>query len=190
MSTETHRFTWESIEIELTYVPEAYGGAMPSPAFALRGKKTDRGVTNIRNTKSPHWRRWFGIKHRCVVPFTSFSEPHNQLGKPSEPVWFSLSEERPIAFFAGIWTEWTSVRKLKDGETTNHLFGFLTTEANADVGAIHPKAMPVVLTSMEEVDLWLRAGADEALSLQRPLADGLLRIVERGMPQDISGTSI
>ena len=31
---------------------------MPSPAFALKGKKTDKGVTNVRNTASPHWRRW------------------------------------------------------------------------------------------------------------------------------------
>ena len=28
---------------------------MPSPAFALKGKKTDPGVTNVRNTKSAHW---------------------------------------------------------------------------------------------------------------------------------------
>ena len=33
---------------------------MPSPVFALKGKKVDRGVTNVRNTKSPHWRRWLG----------------------------------------------------------------------------------------------------------------------------------
>jgi putative SOS response-associated peptidase YedK len=26
---------------------------MPSPAFALQGKKTDPGVTNVRNTASP-----------------------------------------------------------------------------------------------------------------------------------------
>jgi putative SOS response-associated peptidase YedK len=37
----------------------------------------------------------------------------------------------PLAFFAGICTEWTSVRKLKDGETTDQLFGFLTTDANS-----------------------------------------------------------
>ncbi len=157
---------------------------MPSPTFALKGKKTDRGVTNVRNTKSPHWRRWLGIKHRCVVPFTSFSEPHNQPGKPSEPVWFALSEDRPLAFFAGIWTEWTSVRKLKDGKTTDNLFGILTTEANADVGAIHPKAMPVVLTTMDEVNLWLRADVNEALALQKPLADGLLHVVARGDRDD------
>jgi putative SOS response-associated peptidase YedK len=27
---------------------------MPSLPFALKGKKVDRGVTNVRNTKSPH----------------------------------------------------------------------------------------------------------------------------------------
>jgi putative SOS response-associated peptidase YedK len=51
---------------------------MPSPAFALEGKKSDPGVTNIRNTKSPHWRRWLGVENRCVVPFTSFAEPEPQ----------------------------------------------------------------------------------------------------------------
>ena len=39
---------------------------MPSPKFALKNKKTDTGVTNIRNTKSPHWRRWLGVEHRCL----------------------------------------------------------------------------------------------------------------------------
>jgi hypothetical protein len=34
---------------------------MPSPAFALEGRKTDPGVTNVRNTASPHWRRWLGV---------------------------------------------------------------------------------------------------------------------------------
>src|ERR1700731_1748474 len=29
-------------------------------------------ITNIRNTKSPHWRAWLGVQHRCVVPWTSF----------------------------------------------------------------------------------------------------------------------
>ncbi len=31
-------------------------------------------VTNIRNVKSPHWRRWLGKGSRCVVPATSFCE--------------------------------------------------------------------------------------------------------------------
>ena len=41
---------------------------MPSPAFALKGKKTDPGVTNVRNTKSAHWRRWLDPDNRCLVP--------------------------------------------------------------------------------------------------------------------------
>jgi putative SOS response-associated peptidase YedK len=56
---------------------------MPSPQFALEGKKTDPGVTNIRNAKSPHWRRWLGAENRCVVPFTSFSEPDGVFGRPA-----------------------------------------------------------------------------------------------------------
>ena len=43
-----------------------------------------------------------------------------------------------------------SVRKVKDGETTNDLYAFLTTEPNTEVGAIHPKAMPVIGRSQED----------------------------------------
>ncbi len=31
-------------------------------------------VTNIRNTNSPHWRRWLKPESRCLVPVSSFSE--------------------------------------------------------------------------------------------------------------------
>ena len=81
-------------------------------------------------------------------------------------------------------TRWTSVRKVKEGETTNDLFAFLTTEPNAEVGAIHPKAMPVILTSEAEIEQWMNAPAVEALKLQRPLTDGALKIVARGSKTD------
>jgi putative SOS response-associated peptidase YedK len=157
---------------------------MPSPAFALKGRKTDPGVTNVRNTGSPHWRRWLGTESRCVVPFTSFSEHQAMPDGSRPPVWFALGEDRPLAAFAGIWTRWTSVRKVKEGEVTADLFAFLTTEANAEVGAVHPKAMPVILTTPEEVEQWLTAPAGEALELQRPLPDGSLIVVARGEKQD------
>jgi hypothetical protein len=37
-------------------------------------------------------------------------------------------DSRPIAVIAGIWMNWMCVRTVKEGETTNDLFGFLTTE--------------------------------------------------------------
>ena len=157
---------------------------MPSPAFALKGRKSDPGITNVRNAKSPHWRRWLTPEARCVVPFTSFSENETLADGSRPPVWFAFGEDRPLAFFAGIWTSWTSVRKVKEGETTNDLFAFLTTDANAEVGAIHPKAMPVILQSTDEIDQWLTAPIAEALALQRPLPDGTLKIVARGEKKD------
>jgi putative SOS response-associated peptidase YedK len=117
---------------------------MPSPVFSLKGKKTDPGVTNIRNVKSPHWRRWLGPESRCLVPFTSFSENELTPGGSKQPIWFAFDSDRPLAFFAGIWTRWTSIRKVRDGEVTADLFGFLTTEPNAEVAAVHPRAMPAI----------------------------------------------
>ena len=150
---------------------------MPSPAFVLKDKKTDKGVTNVRNTTSPHWRRWLGPAHRCVVPFTSFSEYKAVKGGRPELVWFAPTGAQKTLFFAGIWTNWTSVRKLKEGEVTADLFAFLTVEPNAVVAPIHPKAMPVILRSPEAVAHWLTAPTDEALRLQRTFPDDGLEVV-------------
>ncbi len=99
-------------------------------------------------------------------------------------VWFALDESRPLAFFAGIWTRWTSVRKVKESETTNDLFAFLKTEPNAIVAPIHAKAMPVTLTEPDEIETWLTAPPAEAMKLQRPLPNDALRIVARGDRRD------
>lgn len=144
---------------------------LPTPPKFLEGKKTDRGVTNVRNTASPHWRRWLGPAHRCLVPFTSFAEPDRLAGGNA---WFSLADDRP-AFFAGLQVpHWQSVRKVKDGPTTDDLFAFLTTDPNAEVAAAHPKAMPVILTDPADWKIWLDQPWPVAMALQRPLPDGAL----------------
>lgn len=51
----------------------------------------------------------------------------------------------------------TGVRKVKDGPGDVELYGFMTTKPNAVIAPIHEKAMPVILTTMEETETWLTA---------------------------------
>jgi putative SOS response-associated peptidase YedK len=114
------------------------------------------------------------------VPWTSFSEysktERDEKGRLALK-WFAINGERPLAWFAGIWTEWTSVRKLKEGTITTDVFAFLTTAPNAVVKPIHDKAMPVILRDDAEIEQWLTAPWAEAVELQRPLPDNELAVV-------------
>jgi putative SOS response-associated peptidase YedK len=157
--------------------------------------------TNIRNPASPHWRRWLKPENRCLVPANSFSEyndtpnpkslknsdgtPHPMAGK-KDVVWFALDESRPIFSFAGIWTAWNGARGTKANPIEgNHLiYAFLTCPPNAVVAPVHAKAMPVILRTPEEYDVWMRAPWDEAAMLQRPLPETALQVVGSGSEKE------
>ncbi len=188
---------------------------MPSPknllldaagkrADALRAKGTefdfaellrmepDKGVTNVRNTTSvktgrlnAHWAPWLGRGNRCLVPFTSFAEPDQDHARTRKNIWFALGPDRPLAMFAGVWTPHACVRAKSRGWEEIEAFGFLTADPAEPVRTYHRKAMPVILTTQAEWDLWLSGATwGEVAHLQRPLADGALTVVATGARQD------
>ena len=147
---------------------------LPGPMF---GDKPPMPVTNIRNVASPHWRAWLKPEYRCLVPVTSFCEPHTETKKWH---WFGRGGEvrRPFAF-AGVWRPWNGARGTKSNpvEGDHLLYSFLTTEPNEIVRPIHQKAMPVVLTE-DDWEMWLTAPADQVQVIQqRPIPIELISLI-------------
>jgi len=70
-------------------------------------------VTNIRNKSSPHWRAWLKPEKRCLVPFNSFAEYAPEPNPEKDVVWFAVNADRPLTWFAGIWTEFKGDRGTK-----------------------------------------------------------------------------
>lgn len=162
----------------LSSYPEVYPGRMApvlrSDEGALRLDEMQWGfpgpqaaggrpVTNVRNLASPFWRSALGNPaRRCLVPVSRFSEwsaaPDPATGRKVKH-WFGLADDGLFAF-AGIW---------RPGEE-NSYYAFLTCAPNDLVGAVHPKAMPVIL-ARDDYDRWLHADVAEATALARAYPD-------------------
>jgi len=92
---------------------------------------------------------------RCIFPLDSFYEwPIKGKGLP--PVEIFVKGREPYAL-AGLWSTWY------DNGETRYSFTTFTTEPNEFMKPIHPKAMPVILNSIEEQKLWLMEGDEELL---------------------------
>jgi putative SOS response-associated peptidase YedK len=137
-------------------------------------------VTNIRNIRSPHWRPLLGNQHRCLVPFTAFSEYEDNSPKGKKVIRWFAPPDRRMLFFAGLCRDWEGDygSKKEPNVGTHKLFSFLTTEANDLVRPVHAKAMPVILTNTVECKSWLDAPADQIEAIQsRVLPMDALEIV-------------
>ncbi len=144
-------------------VPRLWG-VPPPPRVAAEG---GRAVTNVRNLDSPFW---IGtLRHpelRCLVPVTSFMEWGGEKRRRTQH-WFSVPSE-PVFAFAGIW---------RDDDVPG--FAFLTCDPNPLVGAVHPKAMPLILYAYD-YDRWLTADWKEARRLVEPFPSQMM--IERVTP--------
>ena len=162
---------------ERELVSMSWGFVLPQPG------KAPRRVTNTRDDKvlgSRFWRDSFEAR-RCLVPATSFCEPHDGR-RPATWHWFALAgeEARPAFAFAGIWRRWVGPVK-KDGPPVEiDTYSFMTTVPNAATSSINHERSPVLLTSAAEQDLWIGGTPEQALSLVKPIDGARVRIVQEG----------
>jgi putative SOS response-associated peptidase YedK len=154
----------------------------------LQSDKDPRRVTNVLDDKildSKFWRPSFE-ERRCLVPATSFSEPHGSKPKPVPSCWFALKgdEPRPLFAFPGVWRRWKGPVK-KDGPTVDlDVYSILTAEPNALVATVNHERSPVLLTRDEEFEAWLNAPPEAAMALAKPFDPDAMRIVKEGFEME------
>jgi putative SOS response-associated peptidase YedK len=120
----------------------------------LRTPRTRHGRSPLPTTFSD---ATGAIRFSLPNSFAEYAPKPNPETEKKDVVWFALNDDRLLFAFAGIWTECKGERgtKSKPIPGPHDVYGFLTAP-NAVVEPIHPKAMPVILTTDEERDVWMR----------------------------------
>ena len=159
----------------------------------LQDGKAPRRVTNTRDDKvqSRFWRASIE-QRRCLVPATSFCEPHDGR-KPATWHWFALSgdEPRPPFAFAGIWQRWKGPdqkgrREYRAGRLQLHddraEFGNIGHQSRAVTGpAYYRRAAGYVAARHDR-----RSSCASPSDFRRPLADSARRLRE----EEFNGNSL
>jgi putative SOS response-associated peptidase YedK len=141
-------------------------------------------VTNIRAEKAltGFWRNSIE-KRRCLVPASSYCEPHGSI-KPAQWNWLTVKhqeEKRPLFAFPGAWMRYRGPVKKDGPDVEQEVYAFLTTEPNSlIVDSLDHDRMPVLLTKETEFETWLSGTTEEALKLVRSFASEDMRIVQSG----------
>lgn len=148
----------------------------------LQQGRAPKRVTNVRDDKilsSSFWKSSFE-QRRCLVPASSYCEPKGE--KPAIWHWFAINGEgsRPLFAFPGIWRTYTGPLKKDGANVTLDVFAFMTTEPNALTASINHERMPVLLSTNEQFDTWLKGSPKEAFALARQFPAEAMRIVQFG----------
>jgi putative SOS response-associated peptidase YedK len=115
--------------------------------------------------------------------------PHFDHGRGGNDKYTGPAILAAITLFGVIMADWISeaIRVARFSDSTPVArYDPITRIVGTIVALIHPKAMPVILTTPAECDRWLEADTSDALALRRPLPDDALHIVAKGEKEDRS----
>jgi putative SOS response-associated peptidase YedK len=115
--------------------------------------------------EKPSFRNAFR-RRRCLIPADGFYEWEGDVPGKKKP-WFIHREDHGLLAFAGLWEHWVGA----DGSELETSV-IITTEANAQVGAFHPRS-PVVIAP-EHFERWLDYGNEDGkqvMDLLKPVPD-------------------
>jgi putative SOS response-associated peptidase YedK len=164
----------EDGERELVYM--SWGFVLPQK------QRATRRVTNTRDDKLRSRRFWRPSfeERRCLVPVSSFAEPKEVT--PASWHWFALNgnEPRPVFAFAGLWKHHIGPIKKDGPQIEIDVYSFMTTTPNSLVGSINHERIPVLLSTDEEFETWMKGSANEAFQLIREFPPNKMRIVQEG----------